>query len=134
MFSQPVDLIKEVMEHEAKGFPPIAGHSQFGNNLQQFLRKLYSEIAGQSQPLPQSVSLLQPHDLSRFAYNLIMYRAALADVHLAQALFNADYLAFIQTDNLYTKGLSKPNPFVLRAHIIQLFNQAYHACEQPDGL
>lgn len=62
-------------------------------------------------------------DLVKYADYLLLYRIILQDAYKDQDIFCNDYLTFKQENSHMIHGLAAANPFIIKMHLLNLYNQ-----------
>lgn len=118
------ELIQFLINQHSKNYTKPSITPSFEAALRAYTIKLYIELT-KSETVPSAFSSINLEELSRYAYHLVIFRAALGDVSKSQILYDSNYQAFLSNaDSHYVKGLINGNPLLIRAHIVKLDNLA----------
>jgi hypothetical protein len=126
------EIIKYLNDTHQKHHPQIH-EAETCRELLAFTKKIYMGLA-KGALLPTGIAEITTATsalLSRYSYNLMLYRGCLADLFANTKKVHKDYLDYVNEDNIYSRTLASGNPFLLRSHFSRLQEMVYHSKDYP---
>lgn len=122
------EIVDALVEQDHKDHVSAPADSVLrSQDFKKFLLTIHKEVMGYDS-LPTCLHFNEDISLvSRYAYNILIYRAALTNVKEFQEEYDTNYKEFLTKDNFYTRGLISGNPFIIRAHVVKLYSDALKA-------
>lgn len=130
MSASKQEMITYLNQLHQSSYAEIDTNSDKYQGLKSFTEAIYASISA-NPTLPIEVTLSNSQLFSRYSYNLMLYRACLANAHEEQTKFNENYLGYVNENNIYSRTLANGNPFLLKRHFSKLMELVDNTQDAP---